>query len=243
MFSLPVCLHSTTGTRFIELTHRRRVTQVNNKRPREEPANQPNKAAAAASGIHSLDRLDTPAILPIDQLLHSLMILSLTADGAISDPLFKHTVVQEMTAEVDQFRQELEAETTKDRGTDRKVKALLDYAKQSGRTISENLWIPDPVFFMEFAMDTLVNVQVKDLTGYLRALNDCAKSLADSLPSGHPALPLLTANGNKPWHAEAFKKINKLYQQKLVARKHQESLLLGALDTTRLRSTPKGCGI
>ena len=76
-------------------------------------------------------------------------------------------------------------------------------------------------------MDTLVNVQVKDLSGYLRALNERAGSLANSLPADHPALPRLTANENKLWHAEAFRKINKLYQQKLVARKHQESLLDG----------------
>jgi len=162
-----------------------------------------------------------------DLLLHSLRSLSVTTGGSLANPRFKHTVVQEVSAELDLFRQELEAETTKDKGTDRKIKALLDYAKQSGRAISENLWIPDAGFFTEFAVDTLVNVQVKDLSGYLRALNERARSLANSLPANHPALPRLTANENKPWHAEAFKKINKLYQQKLVARKHQESLLDG----------------
>ena len=143
-----------------------------------------------------------------DLLLHSLRSLSVTTGGSLANPRFKHTVVQEVSAELDLFRQELEAETTKDKGTDRKIKALLDYAKQSGRAVSENLWIPDAGFFTEFAVDTLVNVQVKDLSGYLRALNERAGSLANSLPANHPALPRLTANENKPWHAEAFRKIN-----------------------------------
>ena len=103
-----------------------------------------------------------------DLLLHSLRSLSVTTGGSLSNPRFKHTVVQEISSELDLFRQELEAETAKDKGTDRKIRALLDYAKQSGRAISENLWIPDAGFFTEFAVDTLVNVQVNNSAGFYR---------------------------------------------------------------------------
>ena len=52
-----------------------------------------------------------------DLLLHSLMSLSVTTGGILSNPRFKHTVVQEISSELDLFRQELEAETAKDKGT------------------------------------------------------------------------------------------------------------------------------
>ena len=84
---------------------------------------------------------------------------------------------RDISAETDAFRQV----TSKDKDTDRKTKALLNYAQTSKRNISENFWVPDPLFFAEFAADTLlvVNVQVKDLTAgyeYLRVvLNDHQK--------------------------------------------------------------------
>ena len=101
-------------------------------------------------------------------------------------------------------------------------------------------WVLDPLFFTEFAADTLVNVQVKDLTGYLCVLNDHATLLANSLPTEHPAQGRLTANKGKPWHADIFQRINSLYQQKLVSRKHLAALKgEGILQPSRIRKKSK----
>ena len=136
-------------------------------------------------------------------------------------------VAKDINQEVLNFRAELDKETDADKDIARKTKALIDYAARSQRAINKNLWVPDTKFFTEFACDTLVNVQVKDLSGYMRVLNLLTKNLAESLPASHPILSRLTANQGKPWHANEFKEINMLYQKKLRSRRYIESLQEG----------------
>ena len=161
-------------------------------------------------------------------MIKSLDGLCIHTDGkGITDPLFKHIIPHDINQEVLNFRAELDKETDADKDVARKTKALVDYAARSQRAINKNLWVPDTQFFTEFACDTLVNVQVKDLSGYMRVLNVLTKNLAESLPANHPILSRLTANQGKPWHASEFKEINMLYQKKLRSRRYIESLQEG----------------
>ena len=131
-------------------------------------------------------------------MIKSLDGLCIHADGkGITDPLFKHIIPHNINQEVLNFRAELDKETDADKDIARKTKALVDYAAHSQRAINKNLWVPDTQFFTKFACDTLVNVQVKDLSGYMRVLNVLTKNLAESLPADHPIISRLTANQGK----------------------------------------------
>ena len=83
-----------------------------------EPKPEPKTTTGLPSGTHILSKLDTSTMShtseDTDLLLHSLMSLSVTTGGILSNPRFKHTVVQEISSELDLFRQELEAEHVMD---------------------------------------------------------------------------------------------------------------------------------